>query len=100
MHIPRDLINKIKMASEVVWKAKYDETCAMHKLFLELNKKYDIESYCEKKELKLYTDPEKSKFNYHSMHKWSVDNIEKFWETFYDFAKIISSEPYTKVTFN
>lgn len=85
------------MDSEIVWKAKYDDKCAMHKLFIELTKKYDIEKYCYMNKLELYTDKPKNEFNYHTMHKWSTDNIEKFWETFYVFSNLISSENYTKV---
>jgi acetoacetyl-CoA synthetase len=34
---------------------------------------------------------------YEPLHRWSVENIPAFWETFWDFAGIIASEPYREV---
>ncbi len=43
-----------------------------------------------------------SRFNrdfsdYESLHAWSVQHIPEFWETFWEFADIIHSAPYTSV---
>jgi acetoacetyl-CoA synthetase len=35
--------------------------------------------------------------DYDEMYKWSIDNIPEFWEQMWDFAEIISSEPYEEV---
>ena len=34
---------------------------------------------------------------YASLYKWSVENIDAFWETMWDFADIIASKPYDQV---
>ncbi|XP_055940755.1 acetoacetyl-CoA synthetase-like isoform X2 [Argiope bruennichi] len=34
--------------------------------------------------------------NYWDLHKWSVDNTEKFWEEIWDYFKVIASQPYEK----
>ena len=34
---------------------------------------------------------------YEPLHKWSIDNLENFWATFWDFADIKFSEPYTEI---
>ena len=43
-----------------------------------------------------------SRFNrsfgdYESLHAWSVQHIPEFWETFWEFADILHSAPYTRV---
>ena len=35
--------------------------------------------------------------NYHELWKWSVDNVEDFWESIWNYFKIISHSPYNKV---
>ena len=34
---------------------------------------------------------------YAPLHKWSIDNIADFWETMWEFADIIASNPYDQV---
>ncbi|CAL1272076.1 unnamed protein product [Larinioides sclopetarius] len=34
--------------------------------------------------------------SYWDLHKWSVDNTEKFWEEIWDYFKVIASKPYEK----
>ncbi|GBM33405.1 hypothetical protein AVEN_31409-1, partial [Araneus ventricosus] len=34
--------------------------------------------------------------SYWDLHKWSVDNTEKFWEEIWDYFKVIASQPYEK----
>jgi len=35
--------------------------------------------------------------NYHELWKWSVDNIEDFWESVWNYFKITSNSPYKRV---
>ena len=35
--------------------------------------------------------------NYAQLYKWSIDNIDDFWEEMWSYSKIIYSQPYTKV---
>jgi acetoacetyl-CoA synthetase len=35
--------------------------------------------------------------NYDSLHKWSVDNIDKFWEYFIEYSGLLYSSPYSRV---
>ena len=35
--------------------------------------------------------------DYASLYKWSIENIADFWETMWEFADIIASEPYQQV---
>ncbi len=35
--------------------------------------------------------------NYHDLWKWSVDNIEDFWEAIWDYFNIISHSPYKNI---
>ena len=35
--------------------------------------------------------------NYTQLYKWSIDNIDNFWEEMWSYSKIIYSQPYTKV---
>ena len=35
--------------------------------------------------------------NYTQLYKWSIDNIDDFWEEMWSYSKIIYSQPYTKV---
>ncbi|MHA2252305.1 MAG: acetoacetate--CoA ligase [Candidatus Kariarchaeaceae archaeon] len=37
---------------------------------------------------------------YKSLYRWSVNNIEDFWEYWWEFAKIIHSESYSKIVEN
>ncbi|MGB5530776.1 MAG: acetoacetate--CoA ligase [Ignavibacteriaceae bacterium] len=38
--------------------------------------------------------------NYHELHKWSVTEIEKFWESIWKFSGIIHSKSYNKILDN
>ena len=38
--------------------------------------------------------------DYFELHKWSVTNIEEFWEKFWSFSGIIHSKDYDKVLSN
>ncbi len=35
--------------------------------------------------------------NYHELYQWSVDCRESFWETVWEFGKIIASQPYQEI---
>lgn len=37
---------------------------------------------------------------YQSLHQWSIDNIDKFWEHVWNFTEITASKPYKHVTKN
>ena len=35
--------------------------------------------------------------DYHQLYSWSITNTEDFWESFWKYSNIISSEPYTQI---
>ena len=35
--------------------------------------------------------------DYHALHQWSVDNLETFWATIWEYTGVIASRPYDKV---
>ena len=35
--------------------------------------------------------------DYHALHQWSVDNLETFWATIWEYTGVIASRPYDKI---
>ena len=70
------------MTGKILWKPSEERinNSNMFRFMTSINKKYD-----------------KNFEEYESLYKWSVENIEDFWATFLDFAKIKTSALYEEV---
>jgi acetoacetyl-CoA synthetase len=69
------------VSPQKLWEHPNPTGTPMYKFVQDLNKKYDL-----------------SLRGYDELHKWSIDNIAKFWEEVWHSTGIKASKPFDRVT--